>query len=294
MMTKLREIEKIIPPPPIHWVGDGFKVHNFIPGNGTVPLNRLSPFFLIDYNAPTHFPATESPRGVGVHPHRGFETVTLAYQGVVAHHDSAGNSGVIYPGDVQWMTAASGVLHKEYHQKEWSSVGGVFQMVQLWVNLPAKYKMSAPKYQAISQNEFATYQLENDLGSVEVIAGAYKNAKGKAFTFSPIEMYNLRATYGAFVEFQFPSNHNTCFLLLDGLVSVNSRAIPTHNLVMFENSEGTIQVDVISENAVLLILSGEPIEEPIFAYGPFLMNNKQEVIEAYRDLERGKFGYLED
>jgi quercetin 2,3-dioxygenase len=184
-----KQIEKIMTPPAPHMVGDGFRVHNFFPGN--LDMKRMSPFFLMDYNAKVEFPPSDKPRGVGVHPHRGFETVTLAYHGKVAHHDSSGNSGVIGEGDVQWMTAASGVLHKEYHEKEFSKKGGAFQMVQLWVNLPAKDKMSAPKYQALSVNDMGKYELPDKGGHVDVIAGEFKGEKGPAFTFTPIHAYNL-------------------------------------------------------------------------------------------------------
>ena len=187
-MNKLRTIERIIPPPPAHMVGDGFRVHNFFPGNGLMSLQRMSPFFLLDYGAKVEYPPTDTPRGVGVHPHRGFETVTIAYKGKVAHHDSAGNSGVIGEGDVQWMTAASGVLHKEYHEKEWSKQGGEFQMVQLWVNLPARFKMNPPKYQPLRREEFGKVILPNGNGFIEVVAGNFKATKGPATSFTPIEM----------------------------------------------------------------------------------------------------------
>jgi Pirin-related protein len=275
-------------------VGDGFRVHNFFPGDGKLSLQRLSPFFLMDYGSKVEYPPAEHPRGVGVHPHRGFETVTISYHGKVAHHDSAGNAGLIGEGDVQWMTAASGVLHKEYHEAEWSRKGGLMQMVQLWVNLPAKYKMSPPKYQPIRREEFGQAVLPDNDGVVEVIAGSYNGVNGPAFSFTPIEMYNARLNKGATLQFSFPQNYNTALLIIDGNANVNGRLVSTNHLVVFANDGESIQVEALDENTVVLILSGEPLNEPIFPFGPFVMNTKQEILQAYEDLNNGKFGYLED
>jgi len=292
-MNNLRTIEHIIPPPPAHMVGDGFRVHNFFPGNGLMTLQRMSPFFLLDYGAKVEYPPADTPRGVGVHPHRGFETVTIAYHGKVAHHDSAGNSGVIGEGDVQWMTAASGVLHKEYHDKEWSKKGGMMQMVQLWVNLPAKHKMDPPKYQPIRREEFGQVVLPDNKGLIEVIAGKFNGVQGPASSFTPIEMYNARLHYGADVQFSFPQNYNTAFLVVEGYVTVNGKMAATNHLVLLANDGTDVRLQS-QENAVVLILSGEPINEPIVPYGPFVMNTKQEILDAYHDLNKGKFGFLED
>jgi len=292
-MNKLRTIERIIPPPPAHMVGDGFRVHNFFPGNGLMSLQRMSPFFLLDYGAKVEYPPTDTPRGVGVHPHRGFETVTIAYKGKVAHHDSAGNSGVIGEGDVQWMTAASGVLHKEYHEKEWSKQGGEFQMVQLWVNLPARFKMNPPKYQPLRQEEFGKVILPNGNGFIEVVAGNFKATKGPATSFTPIEMYNARLKKGAKVHFSFPENYNTGFMIIDGTVTVNEQTVKTDQFVLFANDGTDIHMEA-SNDAIVLILSGEPIQEEIVPYGPFVMNSKQEIVNAYDDWNNGKFGILED
>jgi quercetin 2,3-dioxygenase len=293
-MTKLRSIEQILPPPPAHMVGDGFRVHNFFPGDGKLSLQRLSPFFLMDYGSKVEYSPSEQPRGVGVHPHRGFETVTVSYHGKVAHHDSAGNAGVIGEGDVQWMTAASGVLHKEYHEAEWSRRGGLMQMVQLWVNLPAKFKMTPPKYQPIRREEFGQVVLPDNKGLVEVIAGNYNGTKGPASSFTPIEMYNARLNKGAGMEFSFQKNYNTAFLIIDGNVNANGRFAATNHLVIFANDGEVIQLEALDENTVVLILSGEPLNESIFPYGPFVMNTKHEILQAYEDLNNGKFGYLED
>jgi len=292
-MNKQRSIEQIIPPPPAHMVGDGFRVHNFFPSSGSMNIQRMSPFFLLDYGAKIEFPPSDTPRGVGVHPHRGFETVTIAYKGRVAHHDSAGNAGVIGEGDVQWMTAASGILHKEYHEAEWSKLGGEFQMVQLWVNLPAKFKMSKPKYQPIRREEFGQVVLPDGKGIIEIIAGNFNNTNGPATSFTPIEMYNARLKKGAKVHFSLPQNYNTGFVIIEGAVTVNEKPAATDHFVLFANDGTDIYVEA-TENAIVLILSGEPIHEAIIPYGPFVMNTKQEIVDAYDDWNSGKFGVLED
>jgi len=289
-MNKLRSIEQIMAPPAPHWVGNAFRVHNFFPGS--LDLKRMSPFFLLDYGAKIEFPPSEIPRGVGVHPHRGFETVTIAYHGKVAHHDSAGHSGVIGEGDVQWMTAASGILHKEYHEEGWSKVGGLAQMAQLWVNLPAKFKMSPPKYQPLKKADFGRYLYPDQHAEVEVIAGNYRDIQGIASTFTPIEMYNVYLKKDADVLFSFPQNYNTGFLVIEGTVIVNDKTVPPDHFVLFAN-DGTDITLKSTEDAVVLVLSGEPIQEPIVSYGPFVMNTKQEILQAYEDLDKGKFGYLE-
>ena len=292
-MNKIRSIEQIIAPPSPHMVGDGFWVHTFFPGSRTMNLQRMSPFFLMDYNAKTEFHPTDKPRGVGVHPHRGFETVTIVYQGRVAHHDSAGNSGIIKEGDVQWMTAAAGVLHKEYHEKCWSKKGGMMQMDQLWVNLPAKFKMSKPKYQTLSHKRFGKFELPDDLGIIEVIAGKYHGAKGIASTFTPIELYNVKIKKGAIVNFSFPEHYNTGILVIDGRVKLNEQIALTDHFVLFSNNGTDIQLEA-SKDSILLVLSGEPINEHIESYGPFVMNTKEEILQAYEDLNKGKFGQLEN
>jgi len=293
MNNSTRTIEAIIAPPPPHMVGDGFRVHSFFPGGRLIDKKRMSPFFLLDYGSKIDFSPSIQPRGVGVHPHRGFETVTIAYHGKIAHHDSAGNSGVIGEGDVQWMTAASGLLHKEYHEEDFSKTGRLFQMVQLWVNLPAKYKMTPPKYQEITNGLMGKYQLPNDKGSVEVIAGEYNNTKGPATTFTPMEVYNARLKKGAELEFNFPSNYNTGILVVEGDVSINGSFVSADHFVLFKNDGELINVNA-DEDAIILILSGEPINEPIAQYGPFLMNTWDELEQAIQDVNAGKFGVLED
>lgn len=289
----IKTVQQVLAPPAPHMVGDGFRVHNFFPGGYNMGKKRMSPFFMLDYNSLVDFAARETPRGVGVHPHRGFETVTIAYHGKVAHHDSAGNSGVIGEGDVQWMTAGSGVLHKEYHDAEYSRTGGPFQMVQLWVNLPKKDKMTAPQYQEITRGKMGQYHLPGDQGTVEVIAGSYEGVKGPAHTFTPMEVYNLRLKKGAVVNLDLPDHYNTGLLVVQGGIRINdTQEASLDHFVLFENNGNSFSVEALEES-VILVLSGEPIDEPLFAYGPFLMNTYEEVQQAYDDFNKGKFGYLE-
>jgi len=292
MATK--HIERVIAPPAKHYVGDGFLVHNLIPGSQGLSMQRVSPFIMLDYNAPHYFSPTNTPRGVGVHPHRGFETVTIAYKGRVEHHDSSGGGGVIGEGDVQWMTAASGVLHKEFHERQWAKQGGTFQMVQLWINLPAKDKMSPPKYQAITSAEMGRYPLPDGGGEIEVIAGQYQHVKGPASTFTPLHLLNARLHPGAKAEFSFPAHYNTALLVLEGQVKVNGHHdVPTNQFALFKNDGETFVVEA-SAQAIVLVLSGEPIHEPIAHHGPFVMNTKEELLQAFADFNDGKFGHLED
>ena len=292
MEARVKKVEKIVAPPPRHWVGDGFNVHGFFP-HGPLTGERMSPFFLLDYNALTNFPPREEPFGVGPHPHRGFETVTIAYKGKVAHHDSRGNGGVIGEGDVQWMTAGSGLLHKEYHEQEYNRTGGPFQMVQLWVNLPAKNKMTEPKYQAITNAEMGRVALDGG-GEVEIIAGEFGGVKGPATTFSPVHLYNLKPTAGEKVSLSFPGSYTVAILAVEGSAKLNgTETLVTNNLALFERSGEDITVEAL-ENSTLLVMAGEPLNEPIAQYGPFLMNTQIEIAEAIEDYRAGKFGYLAD
>jgi quercetin 2,3-dioxygenase len=294
MDKKYKSIVAIIPPPPYHMVGDGFRVHNFFPSDPRIGVTGMSPFFLMDYGSKWVFPPSKNPKGVGVHPHRGFETVTIAYHGRVAHHDSAGNSGVISEGDVQWMTAGGGVLHKEYHEKEFSKKGGMMQMVQLWVNLPAKYKMTPAKYQAIENSMMGRYIFDDRNSLVEVIAGEYMGIKGPATTFTPVSLFNAKLKQGSMAEFSFGNNNNTGILIVEGEVRINNSEIaPEDNFILFGHDSGNISLEALKDS-VILILSGEPINEPIAPYGPFVMNTQSEIKQAYEDFYNGKFGYLED
>lgn len=291
MSTKT--IEHILPPPAPHMVGDGFRVHSFFPGGRLIDKKRMSPFFLMDYGALIEFGPSAEPRGVGVHPHAGFETVTIAYHGRIAHHDSAGNSGIIGEGDVQWMTAGSGLLHKEYHEQEFSKTGGPFQMVQLWVNLPAKDKKTKPKYQELTNDKMGRHLLSDGKSYIEVIAGNYQGTKGPAFTFTPMEVYNARLKAGGKAELNFPASNNTGLLIIQGAANINGQEVTADHFVLFKNEGEKISLEA-KEDSIILVLSGEPINEPIAAYGPFLMNTWPEVEQAIQDVNAGKFGFLED
>lgn len=291
MMTK--KIAFVTHPQETHWVGDGFRVHNFIPSVLGMSMQEMDPFILLDYNSKMEVVPSDVPRGVGVHPHRGFETVTIAYSGEVEHGDSAGHGGIIGQGDVQWMTAASGVLHKEFYAKEWAKKGGTFQMVQLWTNLPAKDKMTAPKYQSIENAKMGKHLLEDGSSFVEVIAGEYKGTQGPASTHTPIAMMNAKLHSGAKADFSFPAHYNTLALVVQGSALVNGVEVPTDNIVKFENEGETFIIEATSDDTIVLVLSGEPIGEPIVSYGPFVMNTKQEIMQAIADVQQGKFGHLD-
>jgi redox-sensitive bicupin YhaK (pirin superfamily) len=294
MSLKFKMIDSILPPPAPHMVGDGFRVHNFFPSYDRIGMEGMSPFFLLDYNSKVIIPPSDKQKGVGVHPHRGFETVTIAYHGKVAHNDSAGNSGVIGEGDVQWMTAGSGVLHKEYHEKEFSKKGGPFQMVQLWVNLPAKFKTTPSKYQSIENSMMGKYQIDRGKGVIEIIAGEYKGIKGPASTFSPMNLFNAKLPKGIVADFNFSEKYNTGFLIIEGEVKINeSKIASSDNFIFFKHEGETIAIEALKDS-VILIMSGEPINEPISSYGPFLMNTEAEIQEAFDDYYSGKFGFLED
>ncbi|MEO6191247.1 MAG: pirin family protein [Saprospiraceae bacterium] len=289
----IKEVQSIYNPPSHHMVGDGFRVHNFIPGISEMSMERMDPIIMMDYNSKFLFSPTSHPRGVGVHPHRGFETITVAYHGRIAHHDSKGNSGIIQEGEVQWMTAASGILHKEYHEEEFSKQGGYFQMVQLWLNLPAQYKMSEPKYQNITRDKIAKFVLNNNQGIIEIIAGEFEGLKGPASTFTTVNLMNANLKQDGICKFSFPAHYNTCLLIIEGSIKVNeNKLVNQDQFVLFKNTgeEFTIQAN---EKSIVLILSAEPIQEPIAAHGPFVMNSREELVQAFNDFQNGKFGELE-
>jgi quercetin 2,3-dioxygenase len=290
---KAREIEGIYPSPGLHWVGDGFRVAGYF---STIPdaVRKLSPFLLLDYHPTYDYSPTNHRRGVGVHPHRGFETVTLAWQGSVAHHDSTGAGGVIGPGDVQWMTAASGILHKEYHEQNYGKRGGPLQMAQLWVNLPRAHKMAPPRYQPLIADRMGIVNLAEGSGSVRVVAGEYQGVKGPAKTFSSINVFDTRLNTSGKLELSFSARHNAALLVMKGEVTINGATkVSVNDFVVFKNVGERIAIEASSE-AQLLVLSGEPIDEPVVQYGPFVMNTQQEIQEAISDFNRGKFGHLED
>lgn len=286
-----KTIERIIPrPAKPGMVGDGFRVYNFIPG-ANISQRRISPFLMLDFNAEYNFPPSEKQRGVDVHPHKGFETVTIAYKGSVAHHDSTGNSGIINPGDVQWMTAGAGILHKEYHEKEFSKKGGPFEMIQLWVNLPKKDKSTPAHYQAITADKMGKVQLPNNGGVVNVIAGKLNEVTGPAFTYSPVNLFDVKLNDGGEFNASIPAEHNSALLVIKGNVEVNDKQVAEHSFVLFGNEGEEIHIKA-AKKAVILLLSGEPINEPIASYGPFVMNTQQEIYEAIEDFQAGKFGVL--
>ncbi len=287
-----RTIEKVFRGAPEHWVGDGFHVSNYFPA-ATDLQKRMSPFFLLDYQKPERFAPTDRRRGVGTHPHRGFETVSIAYKGAVAHRDSAGNGGVIRPNEVQWMTAGSGVLHNEYHEESFSKVGGLMHFIQIWVNLPRKNKLTAPKYQALTDGTIASAPLADGKGLVRVISGAYEGVQGPARTFTPVHMFDLRLKPGARVRLPMPSDYNTALLVLTGTVKTNGSTAAEGECVLFRNDGDEVVVES-SADSIVLFLSGAPIEEPLVHYGPFVMNSVDEINEAVEDFNNGKFGSLSD
>lgn len=289
-MKKFRTIENIFKAPEPHMVGDGFRVSQYIP-TGIKSMERLSPFLLLDYNAPYYFNPSETRLGVGAHPHRGFETVTIAYDGKVEHHDNKGNHGIIGPGDVQWMTAASGIMHKEYHETEFSKNGGIFHMVQLWVNLPKDKKMIAPKYQPLLKEEMGVLKLDNDKGEISIIAGEVNGVKGPANTFTNINLYNINLKNYGNTTLSEPKNFNTAILILKGEAKVNEDKICKEgDFIVFDNVEGEILLESLTEESLFLVLSGEPINEPVVSHGPFVMNTLGEILDAYEDFRNNKFG----
>jgi hypothetical protein len=283
----VKKILGVIDPPAMHWVGDGFPVRSLFSYNSHG--QALSPFLLLDYAEPTQFEPAEQPRGVGVHPHRGFETVTIVYQGEVEHRDSTGAGGRIGPGDVQWMTAASGILHEEFHSREFTSKGGAFEVVQLWVNLPAKDKMAEPGYQTLLNQDIPTVELPESAGSLRVIAGDYNGNRGPARTFTPVDVWDLRLKTARTARFKLPEGRTTAVVVLQGTAMVNDEALArSGQIVMLERAGSEVLIEANNE-VTLLLLSGEPIDEPIVGYGPFVMNSRQEILQAVEDFNRGRF-----
>lgn len=273
-----------------HWVGDGFPVHGMFGYNGADVAQR-SPFLLLDYAAPTQFEPTTQQRGVGQHPHRGFETVTIVYSGEVEHRDSTGRGGVIGPGDVQWMTAGSGILHEEFHSHAFAQRGGTFEVAQLWVNLPAKDKMTAPGYQAIGDAQIPDVALPEQAGQVRVIAGHYDNLTGPARTFSPMNVWDLRLSAGATVQLPQPDGWTVQLVVLSGTVTANGTRLDGKQMATL-SSTGTDITITADRSAKLLLLAGEPINEPVVGYGPFVMNTQQEIMQAVADFNGGRFGKM--
>lgn len=286
----MRKILGTYSAPRPQWVGDGFHVRSMI--SPQTHGEHLSPFIMLDYAAPETFTATTERRGVGQHPHRGFETVTIVYDGELEHHDSTGAGGTIGPGDVQWMTAAAGILHEEFHSKAFAERGGNMEMVQLWVNLPARHKSAKPGYQTLLAADIPVVELPGKAGTVRVIAGNYEGAKGPARTFTPIDIWDVRLARGKSAKLTLPEGHSLAVVVLAGTVEVNgAEIVRTGQLVVLARDGGEITLEANGE-AKLLVLSGEPIDEPVVAHGPFVMNTVGEIKQAMLDFEAGKFGAM--
>jgi len=297
--SKLRSVKRVLPAPSPHWVGNGFHVY---PVFADLAFTKeLSPLLMFDYAAPKQFPpSNKAPLGVGKHPHRGFETVTIAFQGEVEHKDSTGKSGVIHPGDVQWMTAGRGIIHQEFHSTEFTKNGGTFEMAQLWVNLPKKDKMSKPRYQPISSSKIPVVNLplnsEDVKGTARIIAGEIGDTHGAAKTFSPVQMWDIGLPHaGDEIELPFPADHNCIVFVRRGGVEVlsdekSSKLGPQDVAVMHNDGGNTLKLRVVKPDSSVVIMGGEPIDEPVAAQGPFVMNTYEEISQAMLDYRSGKMG----
>jgi hypothetical protein len=273
-----------------HWVGDGFPVRSLF--SYSSHAEHVSPFLLLDYAGPAQFAPASRPRGVGEHPHRGFETVTIVYQGEVAHRDSTGAGGRIGPGDVQWMTAASGILHEEFHSPEFTRTGGTLEMVQLWVNLPAQDKLTKPGYQTLLERDIPSVELPDGAGRVRVIAGDFDGHHGPAHTFTPINVWDVRLRQGTSTRFGLPEGHTLALIVLHGTLTVNNSAVAHDAQMVLLERAGTDVVIEAQTDATIVLLGGEPIDEPVVGYGPFVMNTQAEIRQAIADFNSGRFGQL--
>lgn len=286
----MRQILSVYSAPRPHWVGDGFPVRTMLSHHDQG--QHISPFIMLDYAGPAQFEPTKARRGVGAHPHKGFETVTVVYEGEVEHRDSTGAGGLIGPGDVQWMTAASGILHAEYHSPAFAAKGGNFEMVQLWVNLPAKDKSAEPGYQTLLNADIPTVELPNGAGTLRVIAGCFDQAQGPAHTFTPINMWDVRLKRGKSVTLDVPSGHTLSVLVLSGTIEVNGQEIVREaQMVLLGRKGGGVAIEA-NGNTKLLVLTGEPIDEPVVAQGPFVMNTAAEINQAMLDYQSGELGTM--
>ncbi|HDT5144153.1 TPA: pirin family protein [Klebsiella michiganensis] len=286
----MKQITGIYTAPSQHWVGDGFPVRSMF--SYQTHGEQLSPFLLLDYAGPHHFPAGTGKRGVGEHPHRGFETVTVVYSGEVEHRDSTGRGGVIGPGDVQWMTAGAGILHEEFHSAEFTRTGGELKMIQLWVNLPAKDKMTQPGYQSITADVIPDVELPNNVGHMRVIAGRYEDIVGPAHTFSPLNVWDLQLNQSQEITLHQPAGWSTALVVLEGEVVVNGEGSAREGQLVVLSQKGEALHLSASSNAKVLLMAGEPLQEPIVGYGPFVMNTKAQIAEAVRDFNSGRFGQI--
>lgn len=286
----MKEILGIYSAPRGHWVGDGFPVRSLFSYQSHG--RQMSPFLLLDYAGPTHFEPADKPRGVGRHPHRGFETVTIVYDGEVQHRDSNGGSGKVGPGDVQWMTAASGVLHEEFHSPEYTRTGGPFEMVQLWVNLPAADKMAAPRYQTLLDQDIPSVALPGGAGRLRVIAGEFDGQRGPAETHTPMNVWDLRLNPRQTARFELQEGHTLAVVVLRGTIEINGTLIAHEaQMVMLDRAGSRLELEA-NNDATLLLLSGEPIDEPIVGHGPFVMNTVDEIQQAITDFNNGRFGRI--
>jgi redox-sensitive bicupin YhaK (pirin superfamily) len=284
----MKKILGVYDAPQPHWVGDGFPVRSMFSYQSHG--KQLSPFLLLDYAGPADFTPSSTKRGVGQHPHRGFETVTIVYKGEVAHRDSTGRGGTIGPGDVQWMTAGAGILHEEFHSDTFAKEGGTLHMAQLWVNLPAKDKMAAPGYQAILSNDVPAVSLPDNAGTVRVIAGEYAGEKGPAQTFSPLHVWDMRLHQGGVSQLDVPDGWSTALVVMQGTVLINDDAVVREAQLAALDKAGSRVTIEANNDAIVLLLSGEPIDEPIVGYGPFVMNTQEEIVQAVSDFNSGRFG----
>nr|WP_288913669.1 pirin family protein [uncultured Pseudomonas sp.] len=288
----MKNIIGVYTSPRAHWVGDGFPVRTLFSYDNLG--KHISPFLLLDHAAPTQFEPTAERRGVGQHPHRGFETVTIVYQGELEHRDSTGSGGKIGPGDVQWMTAASGIIHEEFHSEDFARQGGFMEMVQLWVNLPAKDKMAPAGYQTILKSDIPSIDLKDNAGSLRLIAGRFEGHQGPAKTFTPIDVWDMRLNAGKNLTLDVHDGHNTALVVLRGTVQVNGRErVEAGQLALFDRAGEQLHLHA-NHDAVVLLLSGEPIDEPIVGHGPFVMNSEQEIHQAFNDFHSGRFGAMDD
>ncbi|HEY0981744.1 MULTISPECIES: pirin family protein [unclassified Schlesneria] len=284
-MKALRQIISGVHP---HWVGDGFPVRSLF---SYAEGNRFDPFLLLDYAGPHHFGPAEAPRGVGEHPHRGFETITIVYQGELAHRDSSGSQGVIQAGDVQWMTAAAGVVHEEFHSERFTREGGTLEMVQLWLNLPAQDKMSHPKYQGLVDSEIPRVPLPNEAGTVRVIAGTFQGTRGPAQTFTPVNVWDVQLGESKQAELSLPEGHTSLMIVQSGVLRIDGQ--PIHGVELAELERAGSEVQVAAESSArLLVLTGEPIGEKVVGQGPFVMNTREEITQAILDYRNGRMGHL--
>jgi redox-sensitive bicupin YhaK (pirin superfamily) len=284
----MKKISGVHSAPRSHWVGDGFPVRSMFSYDGKI--QALSPFLMLDYAGPTYFQPATRPRGVGEHPHRGFETVTIVYQGEVEHRDSSGGGGKIGPGDVQWMTAAAGILHDEFHSREFTRAGGTLEMVQLWVNLPAKYKMAPPRYQSLLGKDIPSVELPGRAGIVRVIAGEFGGRKGPARTFTTMDVWDVRLNQGGVAELPIGEGKTLALVVLHGTILVNgSEVVREAQMITFDRQGTDVSIEANTDSA-LLLLSGDPIDEPVVGYGPFVMNSEAEIHKAIDDFNRGRFG----